>query len=594
MFFASGVLPDGKVIVQGGEYQCPGGSCADAWQSNGALYDPVANTWTATTPPVPSADQAFGDAESVVLPDGTWMVAACCSQFVGYTSFPDYFYFNEGSLNFTTKASGADGETSEFDESGWNLLPNGKVLMVDAYLGAYGTGNGRNSEIYDPATNTWTSAGDTQVQLWDNGCGNAPGPNPGDASLELGPGILMPNGTVFYTGGSNCHAGYTATYNWSTGVWTGLSQFPNNDAANDAPGSIEVNGKAIIMTSPYAGTFSSPSTFYEWDGSSLNSFPAPSHASSDASFAGHLLVLPTGQILFTDFATDGVEILTSAGTYQAAWQPTITAAPFDLVPGSTYSISGTQFNGVTTGASYGDDFQDATNYPLVRIQNNGSGHVFYARTHGHSSMGVATGATTVSTNFDVPAGIETGPCELYVVANGIPSAASDCNAEPPGAPVITSANHATFTTGIAGSFTVTTTGNLPMTLTEMGVLPSGVTFIDNGNGTGTLGGTPAPGTGGMYSITLKADNGVGSPATQSFTLTVLQPPAITSANATTFLQGTSNSFTVTTTGFPIPSSWRWEALPAGVCLWITGTAPARSAVTRHQAPAASTTSRSRP
>ena len=43
-----------------------------------------------------------------------------------------------------------------------------------------------------------------------------------------------------------------------------------------------------------------------------------------------------------------------------------------------------------------------TNYPLVRITNNNTGHVFYARTHDHSSMGVATGNMAVSTNFDVP------------------------------------------------------------------------------------------------------------------------------------------------------------------------------------------------
>jgi hypothetical protein len=37
-------------------------------------------------------------------------------------------------------------------------------------------------------------------------------------------------------------------------------------------------------------------------------------------------------------------------------------------------------------------------------------------------MGVATGTETVSTNFDVPSGIETGASSLVVIANGIPSA----------------------------------------------------------------------------------------------------------------------------------------------------------------------------
>jgi hypothetical protein len=88
------------------------------------------------------------------------------------------------------------------------------------------------------------------------------------------------------------------------------------------------------------------------------------------------------------------------------------------------------------------------------------------------------------------------------------------------APTITSASSTTFTVGTAGSFTVTTTGSPTPSLTETGALPSPVTFKDNGNGTATLGGTPAAGTAGSYPITIKASNGVGTAASQSFTLTV--------------------------------------------------------------------------
>jgi hypothetical protein len=68
--------------------------------------------------------------------------------------------------------------------------------------------------------------------------------------------------------------------------------------------------------------------------------------------------------------------------------------------------------------------------------------------------------------------------------------------------------------GTAGSFTVTTTGSPAPALGETGTLPSGVTFKDDGNGTATLSGTPAAGTGGVYTLTLTATNGVGSAATQ--------------------------------------------------------------------------------
>jgi hypothetical protein len=65
-------------------------------------------------------------------------------------------------------------------------------------------------------------------------------------------------------------------------------------------------------------------------------------------------------------------------------------SPRRIGAGNSYQISGFRFNGVSQAAAYGDDVQAATNYPLVRIRNLASGHVFYARTHDHSSMAVAS------------------------------------------------------------------------------------------------------------------------------------------------------------------------------------------------------------
>ena len=98
-------------------------------------------------------------------------------------------------------------------------------------------------------------------------------------------------------------------------------------------------------------------------------------------------------------------------------------------------------------------------------------------------------------------------------------------------PAITSAAAATFRTGQAGSFTVTTTGFPVAALSVDGALPAGVSFTDAGDGTATLAGTPAGGTAGVYRLTITAANGASADATQEFTLTVGQPPAITSAAA---------------------------------------------------------------
>ncbi len=92
------------------------------------------------------------------------------------------------------------------------------------------------------------------------------------------------------------------------------------------------------------------------------------------------------------------------------------------------------------------------------------------------------------------------------------------------APAITSASGTTFTVGVAGSFTVTATGIPPPTISELGALPTGVSFNALTN---VLSGTPAAGTAATYSITFTASNGAGTNAVQSFTLTVNPPPSFT-------------------------------------------------------------------
>ena len=138
------------------------------------------------------------------------------------------------------------------------------------------------------------------------------------------------------------------------------------------------------------------------------------------------------------------------------------------------------------------------------------------------------------------------------------------------APAITSADTATYTVGTPGSFTVSTTGYPDPALTLVGTLPSGLTFTDLGDGTATLSGTPDPGTGGSYPVTLTADNGVSPNGTQSLTVNVDAAPAFTSADQTTFLAGHAGSFTVTTSGSPAPALTETGALPAGVTFLDNG------------------------
>ena len=132
---------------------------------------------------------------------------------------------------------------------------------------------------------------------------------------------------------------------------------------------------------------------------------------------------------------------------------------------------------------------------------------------------------------------------------------------------ITSADGTTFTVGSRGTFSVTTSGDPPVSLAESGALPAGVIFTDNGDGTATLSGKPAKGTDGLFNLSITASSISGPHAVQAFTLTVDEAPSITSAPKATFTVGTAGSFTVTTssTEHPAdPSLSEAGTLPAGI------------------------------
>jgi len=382
LYYASAVLRDGRVIVEGGEYNF----FNPVWTTLGAIYNPLTNKWKKVNPP--AGWTTIGDAQSTILADGTFMLANCCTA--------EAALLNAKTLTWTPVGTG---KADINDEEGWTLLSSGKVLTVDAF-------NGTNSEIFDPATGVWSLAGSTVVLLVD------------PHSSEIGPAVLRPDGTVFATGAT----GHNAIYDTTAGSWSAGPDFPKVGGVfldiADGPAALLPNGNVLCGASP--GVFKPNTRFFEFDGSNLTQVAGPPNSPNFSSFEGRMLVLPTGQVLFTDGSSD-VEIYTSTGNPNPGWAPAITRVGKTLIHGKSYTAKGTQFNGLSQAGAYGDDAQAASNYPLVRITNNATGHVFYARTKNHSSMGVATGSAIVSTHFTVPAGIELGASQLEVVANGIAS-----------------------------------------------------------------------------------------------------------------------------------------------------------------------------
>jgi len=418
-YFASAVLKDGRLIVEGGEYD----GCAQDFTNKGALYNPVKNTWTTVAPP--SGWNAIGDGASDLLPDGTFMLAQAVTEqsgkFVG-TKAQAIGTVSALPSTTVTWADAGKGKADNNFEEGWTRLKTGDVLTLDISIG-----QGANSpaERYSHTGHSWSATGTAANILVD--------PN----ARETGPSVRLPNGKVVQAGAKPCGTtgciAHTGIY--FAGTWTAGPDFPAIDGldydSTDGPAAILPDGNVLVQASPAYSCvddqgnltpYCPPSHFFEFDGTSLVRVNEPETAPQIPSFQGRMLVLPSGSILWGARDTGDVEVYKPQGGASREWNPTIGSLSSTTFTRGTsgYLVHGTLYYGVSNGAAYGDDAQMDSNYPLVRITNNNSGHVCYARVYGRSST---------SARFAIPGVIppvwenpcDTGASKLVVVVNGLAS-----------------------------------------------------------------------------------------------------------------------------------------------------------------------------
>jgi hypothetical protein len=424
-FFASAVLPDGRVIVEGGEYNdCFKVRNAPQVLTNlGAIYDPVADSWTFVDPP--EGWDHIGDASSTLLDDGTFLLSDALTKQLAILDPTDLSWTEVGRGKFDIN-----------DEENWTLLPNGNILTVDAYVGTRTCGT-RSEELLTD-TFLWVGAGSTGVQL--SGCGGS------IPTFEAPTQILQPSGTVFAFGSTASLPNqdfpvHTARYNTATRRWSTGPAMPTIGGVYytmaDAPAAILPNGNVLIAASPSLWTpgkngiqYPTPTHFFVFDGTTFTQVGDVADSPNLRSFEMNFLVLPTGEILGVETDFRNLEIFPAVCCSPPRWAPVITSLPQRImVPNGSYKVDGRQLSGLTYGASYGDDEQSSTNYPLARLTNKATHHVFYAQTVNFTSASVAPD-TASSTDFTLPSGIETGPSSLVVVANGIASKPVDVTIEP--------------------------------------------------------------------------------------------------------------------------------------------------------------------
>ena len=360
-FFASGVLKDARVFAIGGQYSDPGNATP-----LGEIFDPVTKLWSALNKPS-SMNFINSDAVSCVLADGRVLFGSPGGTRTAIWD-PVIDLWTEAGLAFGASTSST--KSSNTNEESWSLMPDGTVLTVQV--------NGAPAaEKYVPSTDRWVSAGSTPstlplVSLKD------PVSNSQITIKEIGPGLTIPDGRCFFVGGTGNTALYTQpAAPGQPGTWAAGPSLPADTTANkynqvngnlqtaiDAPGTLLPNGQVLLIAGNTVREvnngaiqfWSNPSTCYLFDpvANTITALsPQPSNNGVDT-WQTRLLTLPTGQVAFTTQTSGVMQILTvdaAVAAPKAAWKPVITSAPASMLPGHTYSLSGTQFNGLSQTSS---------------------------------------------------------------------------------------------------------------------------------------------------------------------------------------------------------------------------------------------------
>ena len=382
-YFSSQMLRDGRVYVAGGEY--------GTGKATAEVYNPLTNTWTL----LPNPGANVSDANSEMLPDGRVMQALVAG------TLRSNVIFNP----VTNTYSAGPSCVGIHNESAWLKLADDSILMVDR--------NSTASERYHPSTNTWIADATVPVALYD------------PYGLETGGAVLLPDGRAMFFGSLGPTAFYTRPASGNVGTWTAGPSIPNGHGQPDAPVAMMPNGRILLAASPAptsANHFPTPTFFYEFNPvtNAYTALPAPDGAASvnEVAFAWTFLCLPNGSILVCQLETNQYYIYEPDGTPLAAGRPQLDT--ITRVSAGNYRLFGRGFNGISEGACYGDDWQMATNYPVVRL-SAANGTVRYARTANWNLTGVQTGAQQTTTDMALPAGIKPGSYSLEVTANGIAS-----------------------------------------------------------------------------------------------------------------------------------------------------------------------------
>jgi hypothetical protein len=416
--FSSAMLQDGRVFVLGGAHSSP-----DPFTNTAEIFDPTAGPqgawkYVASVPTPPTGIHLPPGTTASQWGEGSIEVIGNGNVLASYFNGPTTYVYNPSTNTWTT-----GGQKLRQDHSGeeaWVKLPDNSILSYD--LGGSIVSGTFHAQRYFWNTQQWVdesnlSATNPPQLLSSKTVGN------GDDNA-----FLLPDRRIWFVGGD----GNSAYFMPSTDTWSAGPVLPSamyNGAmtpfgATDNPGAILPNGDVLIALSPVVPRVNGQDTYppvthiFEFNPArqTFTDVTPPGLTNENAVYLT-MLNLPTGQVLLTN-ELGQMQIYTPSGMPVNWWRPTISGVQKNA--NGSYTLTGTELNGISEGSNAGDDWQMASNYPIVQLQDS-SGHVFYARTYNWSSAGVTPGNIPRTVNFQLPVGLPAGNYSLSVIANGIAS-----------------------------------------------------------------------------------------------------------------------------------------------------------------------------
>ena len=229
------LLPNGTVLVAGGQSGSPGGQPETGFLVSAEIYDPIAGTWT------PTGNMANYRTQhtATLLPNGTVLVASGQTNNTDLTPSAEIFDPGTGLWTVTGSLIAARAlHTATLLANGTVLVAGGANSALDAILSS--------AEIYDPSAGTWRSAASMLVARVSHTA------------------TLLPSGKVLVAGGCSCAAAVSNSevYDSVLGTWITTASMSTNRL--DHTTTLLLNGNVLAAGgTPNNGTVLSSAEIYQ-------------------------------------------------------------------------------------------------------------------------------------------------------------------------------------------------------------------------------------------------------------------------------------------------------------------------------------------